>query len=102
MGVLHPAKHLGADLIDDADMAGPIANCMLLGITLLLRAKLQFGYIYGISAIGCGGMWFLLNLMCTRTEIDIYRTVSVLGYSLRPMVLSLQWLSLCQCKEWLD
>merc|ERR1719247_2419331 len=47
ISVLHPAKHLEADMIDDADMAGPIANCMLLGITLLLRAKLQFGYIYG-------------------------------------------------------
>eukprot|EP00656_Telonema_subtile_P033332 TRINITY_DN3689_c0_g1_i3.p1 TRINITY_DN3689_c0_g1~~TRINITY_DN3689_c0_g1_i3.p1 ORF type:complete len:227 (+),score=36.86 TRINITY_DN3689_c0_g1_i3:179-859(+) len=87
ISVLHPTKKLEPDLIDDADMAGPIVNCLLLGATLLLRARLQFGYIYGISGIGCTGMWLLLNLMCTKTEIDIYRTVSVLGYCLLPMVL---------------
>lgn len=31
-------------------------------------------------------MWILLNLMCPR-GIDIYRTVSVLGYCLLPMTL---------------
>lgn len=87
ISVLHPLKKLEADLIDDADMAGPIANCLLLGVTLMLRGSLQFGYIYGISGISCSGMWLLLNLMCTRNEIDIYRTISVLGYGLLPMVL---------------
>jgi len=50
------------------------------------RGKLHFGYIYGISILGCTLMWILLNLMCP-VGIDVFRTVSVLGYCLLPMVL---------------
>merc|ERR1712216_260785 len=39
----------------------------------------------GISIFGSVAMWILLNLMCPH-GIDIYRTISVLGYCLLPMV----------------
>ena len=65
--------------------AVPLLDASLAG-TLPQRGKLHFGYIYGISIIGCTLMWILLNLMCPR-GIDVYRTVSVLGYCLLPMVI---------------
>merc|ERR1711971_509010 len=79
-------KDMDDEVINDHDMAGPLCFCLAMGATLLLRGKLHFGYIYGISIIGCTLMWILLNLMCPR-GIDIYRTVSVLGYCLLPMTL---------------
>jgi len=85
ISVLHPTKSLDPDLLDDCDMAGPIAYCLMLGATLLLRMKLNFGFIYGISFTGTVALWLLLNLM-SLTGIDIYRTTSVLGYCLLPMV----------------
>lgn len=64
----------------------------------LQSGKIQFGYVYGISAIGCLGMYCLLNLM-SMTGVSFGCVASVLGYCLLPMILlssfgvlfSLQW-----------
>lgn len=32
---------------------------MALGAAMLMVGKVQFGYIYGIGAVGVIGMWFL-------------------------------------------
>jgi len=48
--------------------------------------KIQFGYVYGISAIGCLGMYCLLNLM-SMTGVSFGCVASVLGYCLLPMIL---------------
>lgn len=47
--------------------------------------KLYFGYIYGLGAVGSVSMYLLLNVM-SDTGIDMYRTISILGYCLLPMV----------------
>ncbi len=47
--------------------------------------KPQFSYIYGVALLGTTAIYFLLNLMA-ETGIDAYRTASVLGYCLLPMV----------------
>ena len=46
---------------------------------------MHFGYIYGISVLGCLAMYSLLNLMAI-SGVTIGLTVSVLGYCLFPMV----------------
>lgn len=86
VSVLHPTRLMNEEVINDCDMAGPLCFVLTLGATLMLRGKLHFGYIYGISIIGSVVMYGLLNLMCPR-GIDIYRTTSVLGYCLLPMVI---------------
>lgn len=59
--------------------------------------KPQFSYIYGVAALGTTAIYILLNLMSQNTRInptsqkmesgiDAYRTASVLGYCLLPMV----------------
>lgn len=47
--------------------------------------KVHFGYVYGIGLLGCVGMFALLNLM-NVTGIPFLLTVSILGYSLLPIV----------------
>lgn len=48
--------------------------------------KPQFSYIYGVALIGSVSMYCLLNLM-SESGIDAYRTASVLGYCILPLVL---------------
>ena len=71
---------------DDADLAGPLVFCLLLGTCLLLTGKVHFGYIYGFGLIGCLIMYVILNLMSDEA-ISVDRTMSILGYSLLPIVL---------------
>ena len=35
--------------------------CLALGFAMLMVGKVQFGYIYGIGAVGVIGMWLLVN-----------------------------------------
>ena len=73
-------------ILDDADLAGPLFFCLLLGACLLLSGKIHFGYIYGFSVFGCLGVHSLLNLMHHGYGLDFYRTCSVLGYCLLHVV----------------
>ena len=41
------------------DLTGPFVFCMALGAAMLMVGKVQFGYIYGIGAVGVIGMWTL-------------------------------------------
>lgn len=72
-------------ILDDTDLAGPVFFCLLLGASLLMSGKVHFGYIYGFSVMGCFGMFLLLNLL-HATGIDFWRTCSVLGYGLLPVI----------------
>ncbi|KAJ8408824.1 hypothetical protein AAFF_G00246420 [Aldrovandia affinis] len=84
--VLHPMKIADGSIMTETDLAGPMVFCLAFGATLLLTGKIQFGYVYGISAIGCLGMYCLLNLM-SMTGVSFGCVASVLGYCLLPMIL---------------
>lgn len=72
------------DLLPDPH---PCAGSILTPSCARLQAgKIQFGYVYGISAIGCLGMFCLLNLM-SMTGVSFGCVASVLGYCLLPMIL---------------
>jgi len=83
--VININKSISMTILDDADLAGPMFFCLLLGSFLLLSGKVHFGYIYGFSVGGCLGMHAILNLM-NKTGIDFWRTCSVLGYCLLPVI----------------
>ncbi|KYR01707.1 Yip1 domain-containing protein [Tieghemostelium lacteum] len=85
LSVLNPLKRIESNIMDDTDLGGPFFFGLLLGFSLLMRGKVQFGYIYGLGLIGCLSMYMVLNLM-SENGIDIYRVISVLGYCLLPMV----------------
>ncbi|WVN86196.1 uncharacterized protein L203_101357 [Cryptococcus depauperatus CBS 7841] len=83
--VLNPLSQVNTNIMDDADLAGPFVFCFAFAFFLLLSGKPQFSYIYGVGLLGTTAIYLLLNLM-SETGIDAYRTASVLGYCLLPMV----------------
>ncbi|GAA6061887.1 hypothetical protein JCM10212_000528 [Sporobolomyces blumeae] len=84
--VLNPFTQVDPHIMDDADLAGPLVFCFVFACFLLLSGKPQFSYIYGVALVGSVSMYCLLNLM-SPTGIDAYRTASVLGYCILPLVL---------------
>ncbi|KAA8494309.1 Protein YIPF7 [Porphyridium purpureum] len=84
--VLNPLSKFDPSFADEPDMSGPVLFCLLLGVFLLLGGKVQFGQIYGQASIGCVSIYLVLNLM-SQSRIDMYRSTSILGYSLLPMVI---------------
>ncbi|XP_074252177.1 protein YIPF7 [Saimiri boliviensis] len=86
MTVLNPMKPADGSIMNETDLTGPILFCVALGATLLLAGKVQFGYVYGLSAIGCLVIHALLNLM-SSSGVSYGCVASVLGYCLLPMVI---------------
>lgn len=80
-------KHVDERLLEDPDMAGPFLYVIIFGSLLLLAGKVHFGAIYGFGTMGSIGIFAVLNLMSQNRDIDLYRTVSILGYALLPIVL---------------
>ena len=70
----------------DWDLGGPLAIVTLMGLFLMLAGKVHFGYLYGIGIVGCVGAWLLVNAISPKGGIDLYTTVSILGYGLLPAV----------------
>ncbi|XP_012147588.1 yip1 domain-containing 1 [Megachile rotundata] len=74
-------------LLQDSDLAGPVANCLLLAACLLLAgSKAHFGYVYGLAMTSCMLMYILLSLMTSTSNITLSSVASVLGYCLLPVV----------------
>jgi hypothetical protein len=74
-----------AMIVEDADLAGPLAFALLLGGELLLTGKIHFGYIYGFGLFGCLAMTVVLNLMSPQGAVSIWTVTSILGYCLLPV-----------------
>jgi len=84
---LHPMRNIDPALMADGDLAGPFVFCLSLGFLLMLTGKLHFGYIFGFGVMGCVAIYSVLNLMTQRENgLELYVAVSVLGYSLLPIV----------------
>lgn len=84
--VANPFSRIDSTFADDADMTGPLLLCLLLGFLHLLQRKVQFSVIYSQATVGCLSIYVVFNLM-SHSGIDLYRSTSILGYSLLPMVL---------------
>jgi len=87
VSVLHPLsrKKLDAHIIGDRDLAGPFLFCAALAVLLALSGKFHFGYVFGFGSFSCLAIYIVLNLM-SESGVDLYKTTSVLGYCLLPMV----------------
>lgn len=75
------------EVLEDLDLSGPLAIILALSMCLLLAGKITFSYVYGFGVTGCVLIWGLINLMSQKGGIDVYRTMSVLGYGLIPVVI---------------
>ncbi|KAM8913580.1 protein YIPF7-like isoform 1-T3 [Spinachia spinachia] len=83
--VLNPFKPADCNIMNETDLTGPVLFCVALGFTLMMAGKAHFGYVYGISATACIGMYILLSLM-SSVSVAYGCVASVLGYCLLPMV----------------
>ena len=45
---------------------------MALGAAMLMVGKVQFGYIYGIGAVGVIGMWFLESFHILSDVVELF------------------------------
>lgn len=79
-------KKVNEEILNDCDLSGPLVIGAALGVCLLLAGKLHFGYIYGLAVTACLCVCLLLNVMSQKGGIDLYRTMSILGYGLLPVV----------------
>jgi len=86
IAVLNPWRTTDSAVINEVDLTGPFVNCMALGTAMLMVGKVQFGFIYGIGAVGVLGMWLLLNLMAPKGA-HLGVIASILGYCILPIVI---------------
>ena len=75
------------DMVEDADLSGPIIIALCFGVLLLLSGKVHFGDIYAIFVVGNILMYFLFNFMSQIDVIPLYSIMSTVGYALLPMLL---------------
>ncbi|ODQ66578.1 Yip1-domain-containing protein [Nadsonia fulvescens var. elongata DSM 6958] len=87
LAVLNFVSGVDQNIMDDTDLAGPILFCLLFGTFLLLSGKVHFGYIYGVAVMGSVVLHWILKMMASNQGMNYTRTVSVLGYSILPLVL---------------
>ncbi|KAJ9659910.1 hypothetical protein H2201_007170 [Coniosporium apollinis] len=113
--VLNPLARIDQHIMDDSDLAGPVLFFLLFGTFLLFSGKVHFGYIYGLALVGSGSLHIILSLMSPPLDpndsnqphpsshpshpdhhssgghfsstLTIWRSTSVLGYCLLPLVL---------------
>ncbi|GLD56438.1 protein YIPF7 [Lates japonicus] len=83
--VLNPFKPADGSIMNETDLICPILFCITLGVFLMMAGKAHFGYVYGISATACIGMYVLLSLIVSLV-VSYDCVASVLGYCLLPIV----------------
>ncbi|XP_015524308.1 protein YIPF5 [Neodiprion pinetum] len=92
LAVLNPFHRRGQTddanyLLQDSDLAGPVAFCLVLAAFLLLAgSKAHFGYVYGLAVTSCLMMYVLQSLMSSTGNITLSSVASVLGYCILPVV----------------
>mmetsp|Transcript_76090 Transcript_76090/g.88470 ORF Transcript_76090/g.88470 Transcript_76090/m.88470 type:complete len:290 (+) Transcript_76090:31-900(+) len=80
-------KKIDEQILESADMSGPILYALIFGGFLLLNGKVHFGYIYGFSLVGSLLIYSIMNLLSQEKTLELYNTVSILGYGLLPIVI---------------
>ncbi|KAL7298589.1 protein YIPF7 [Trichogramma pretiosum] len=92
LAVLNPFHRRGQTddanyLLQDADLAGPLAFCLALASFLVLAgSKAHFGYVYGLAVTSCLLMYILQYLMSSSGNVTLASVASVLGYCILPVV----------------
>ena len=79
------------EIINDADLSGPVIFFLAFGLMLLMEGKIHFGYIYGVALFGTVSLHNLSKFMCsntlTRSNIYFFNIASILGYCFLPLCL---------------
>ena len=79
-------RNFEKQFVTQLDLIGPLLVAFALALSLGLRAKFVFGYIYGFMTIGCFLVYVTINLVVKQKYFKLYDTMSSLGYALMPIV----------------
>merc|ERR1711874_731856 len=79
-------KQVPEEMLTEFDLSGPVGVVCLFVACLFLGGRIAGGYVYGFFMLGSILIWMLLNAMNQKDSIDLYRTMSILGYGLIPMI----------------
>jgi len=86
LNILNPIR-VNSNLHEDPDLSGPFVLCMTMGLFQLLAGKLQFGVILGWICMASFFLYVVFNMLAGRHgNLDLYRCLSMVGYSMVPMV----------------
>lgn len=90
--VLKPATNsvMSQEILNDADVSGPVIFFLMFGLFLLLAGKIHFGYIYGVALFGTFSLHSLSKLMINNSNqqiqsLQFFNTASILGYCFLPL-----------------
>lgn len=86
VSILNPFR-VDASLHEDADLAGPFLFIMAFGLFQLLAGKIHFGILFGWIALASMFLYFFFNNLAGRNgKLDLYRSLSLVGYCMLPIV----------------
>merc|ERR1719510_473059 len=80
-------KRLDEEVLREGDLTGPLVVILALNLCLMLSGKVVIGLIYGLVGMTSTLICMLINVMSQRSSINLYHTMSILGYGLIPIVL---------------
>ncbi|CAA6654757.1 unnamed protein product [Spirodela intermedia] len=87
ISILNPFR-VNANLHEDADLSGPFLFLVAFGLFQLLAGKFHFGIILGWVFIAAFFLYIVFNMLAGRNgNLDLYRSMSLVGYCMLPMVL---------------
>ncbi|KAL2897164.1 Protein YIPF7 [Bienertia sinuspersici] len=87
LSLIHPFR-LNPSLHSDPDLSGPFLYYFAFSLFQLLAGKVQFGVILGWLAISSIFLYSTLNFLAGKNgNLDLYRSFSVVGYCLLPIVI---------------
>ncbi|XP_074587669.1 uncharacterized protein LOC141843516 [Curcuma longa] len=87
LSILNPFR-VNASLHEDADLSGPFLFVMAFGLFQLLAGKFHFGIILGWVTGAALFLYVVFNMLAGHNgNLDLYRCLSLIGYSMLPMVI---------------
>ncbi|KAB1225356.1 Protein YIPF5 [Morella rubra] len=87
ISILNPLRP-NPNLQSDADLSGPFLFFLAFGLFQLLAGKFHFGILLGWATISAVFLYIVFNMLAGRNGgLDLYRCLSLIGYSMLPMVI---------------
>ncbi|KAG2672388.1 hypothetical protein I3760_13G038300 [Carya illinoinensis] len=87
ISILNPFRP-NPNIHSEADLSGPFLFFIAFGLFQLLAGKIHFGIILGWATISAVFLYTVFNMLAGRNgSLDLYRCLSLVGYSMLPMVI---------------
>lgn len=87
VSMLNPFR-IDATIHEDSDLSGPFLYIVAFGLFKLLAGRIHFGVILGWVLVSSIFLYIVFNLLAGKNgNLDLYRCMSIVGYSMLPVVI---------------